>query len=257
MGYSSDIDLGGLGESPKTQNAEAFQDFVDVYNAIHILAQYVNSVINRPQGSGDADTPPWEAMRFERWFYAPAAVHISAGAIVTPVDYDGFHYGRYGGSTFYLKGLINGVAPPELRPSYTSTGPLEFKTLPLMGGFTGYALTSGGPGELIQVGVGPAILNSAGIKAGEPVFAEAAYKRQDRSGTYVATKQAELFNRGDLIKLPPEGVRATGRPGGLYCVGVGVADGAFMLTLPNLIPNALQVISRPPPETDFGGGGNS
>lgn len=226
MAYNSDINL-RIGETPKTTDPAIFPDMVEIYNAIHILGQWTNAI--KDQGkSGDEDTKPWDAMPFEKWFYAKAARDIERGSVVTIVGSDRFKLRdnsnprrpRPLGDYYTVEGVINGAAGTGI--PYTKTQ--SRGVFPLNGGVTGLAMSDAKEGELVQVGIGPAIINVEGIKFGQPVYALTAYFNEPEAFLGYWT---ELVNDGKLITLQ-EGGGYYSFPSELVLVGHGVAPDALM-----------------------------
>lgn len=165
MAYSSDINL-PLAQEPKTADMNVWPDFLDVYNSIHILAQLLNRI---RQGSGDANTPPWEAMPFERWFYAPAAEGIKAGNVVTIVNVAA----RYsmGDDDIQYTGVVKG-GPIYSGYNYsTRSSSGQFTSTSYGTGLIGIALEDCVKDSLCKVGVGPAILQVEGTNIGDTIMA--------------------------------------------------------------------------------------
>lgn len=166
MAYSSDILL-PLAESPKSADMAIWPDLLDIYNSIHILAQQLNRVI---QGSGDAGTPPWEAMPFTRYFYSPAAEgNIKTGNVVTIVN----TLGRtsLGSPDVQYTGVVRG-APIYAGPLFSGRSENgQFNEKSLGSGLIGIALSDAEKDELVQVGVGPAILKVEGALPGDTIMA--------------------------------------------------------------------------------------
>lgn len=164
MAFSSDIQL-PLAQEPKTADMGVWPDFIDVYNSIHILSQLVDRLRN---GSGDANTPPWEAMPFTRYFYSEAAEEISAGSVISivnlsrgvfqPPDHDNW------------VGVVRG-APAYAGLSFSARGNSGFASASNGAGLVGIALNDCVRGELCQVGVGPAIMKVEGTEPGDTIMA--------------------------------------------------------------------------------------
>lgn len=255
MAYNSDIDL-KLGETPKTTDPAIFPDMLEIYSAIHILGQWVNAVKDIGN-SGGPEKAPWDAMPFRDWFYAEAARDITRGSVVTAVGSSRFRakapgtQARPEGPYFTVEGIVNGAAGEGI--PYEST--IQFGgTFPLGGGVTGFAMKDAAAGELVQVGIGPAIVNVEGIKFGQSVFALAAYRNpiQPFQGYWV-----ELINDGGLVTLQ-EGGGHYAFPSELICVGKGVAPDAMMFCPPTnwakAYSNTANRVNPPPPAPDYGGG---
>lgn len=253
MAYSSDINL-KIGEVPKTTDPEMLPDFIEIYNALHILAQWVDAV-HKAHGSGDINTPPWEAMPFRDYFYTPAAQEITSGNVVTMIDYEFFSNDK--GNTHYsLNGVINGAASWGLAAA-AQVFP-DYQGYPRNGGITGMSMSDALPGELVKVGVGPAIIRMEGVRTGEPVYAYPAYSSPVNNNVIPQRNRrnyATIIGKGGLIKLPREGgmFRFEAPP---ILVGRGVAPDALMFTPPSLSfadSNLYFTQEPPPPQQDTGG----
>ena len=214
MAYSSDIFL-PLAESPKSTDMAIWPDLLDIYNSIHILAQRVNQII---QGSGDSGTPPWEAMPFTRYFYAPAAEgNIKAGNVVTIVNM----LGRYsvGDDDIEYIGVVRG-GPAYAGPLYSGRSESgQFRGNSFGSGLIGVALSDAEKDELVQVGVGPAILKVEGAKPGETIMAY-----QFAASANVAAPGIMIVNK-DELRGPFSNIFI---PHGGMVVGYGVATDAVM-----------------------------
>lgn len=216
MAYSSDIFL-PLAESPKSTDMAIWPDLLDIYNSIHILAQRVNQII---QGSGDAGTPPWEAMPFTRYFYAPAAEgNIKAGNVVTIVDMIGRE--SIGDPGIQYTGVVRG-GPVYAGSEFSARAESgQFKGKSVGTGLIGVALADCEKDELCQVGVGPAILKVEGAKAGETIMAyQFATVNQNAFFQPMLVNKDELRGPFSNIFIPHGGI----------VVGYGVATDAVMFT---------------------------
>lgn len=159
MAYTSKVNI-RLGEVPKTTDGEIFADLVDIYNAIHILAQYVNQLAG--QGNPDEDTLVWDSIPWKNSFWYPAKQNIKAGEVVCfQTD------GMYKGCTWEVVQKITGS-------SGAHTGPLsQANAFAASGGLAalwGIALSDAAPGKKVRVGVGPATIKLTGCKAGDFVY---------------------------------------------------------------------------------------
>lgn len=259
MAYKSQINLGGLGEVPKTTDSGTFVDFTDVYNAIHILAQYTNALLERAQSDGDKgpDKQPWELMTFERWIWLPARQNIKQGEVVTSVYYtrggttwNGVYRGAYGLVVKTMQAVFN--------QAY-ALGKLNF--------LCGVALEDAASGELVKFGIGPAIINMSGTKAGDRLYCKPAIQDLNMSSSQNAVStpgdgQMYLNPPGDVGPWPqiafssgewgtttivPNGDAKTGpliangtsfqpkRSYDIYMpVAYGVSDNAVMFLGPNM-----------------------
>lgn len=167
MAYKSQINLGGLGEVPKTQDAETFADFTDVYNAIHILAQWTNALVERFQHEDEQDTDngpdkdPWESMTFKDWIWLPARQAINQGDVISSVNY------THQGTTY--NGVYKGAH--MISDKRTFDGTWNWFTFVGKTNFlVGIALEDAAIGDLVKFGIGPAIMNVGGVKAGDRLY---------------------------------------------------------------------------------------
>lgn len=144
QGYRSPLNL-DLGQLPKTQDPVLFQEMIPVYNAIHTLNAYLDRLRLSLEG-GDPDKPPSEEMRFVRGFWADAGEDISQGKIITMIG------GKVRLGCGKRRRVIGTGAVVDCFP-------------------TGIAMTEALEGEKVRFGIGPAILNVPGYKAGDQVYA--------------------------------------------------------------------------------------
>ena len=144
QGYRSPLNL-GLEQIPKTQDAQLFQEFIPVYNAIHTLNAYLDRLRLSLEG-GDPDETPSNEMRFVRGFWLEAGEDIPVGSVITP---------KAG----------KAVLGCGKRRRVIGTGSVEDCFL------TCVAMTEALSGEQVRLGVGPAILNVTGFKADDQVWA--------------------------------------------------------------------------------------
>jgi len=160
-GYASPVDI-GLGQTPLTTDPELFNEFTEIYNAIHILNSSLDQVRSSAGtggggGSTAPGTPPDKSMPFTRFFTAVALVDIVKGQPICPA------------STGGLNGMVSGALadPPEL-PS--SGIPIKSGTTPTSN-FCTVALTDAAVGVYVRVGIGPAIVAFEGIVSGQLLWA--------------------------------------------------------------------------------------
>lgn len=145
-GYRSPVDL-GIGQVPLTTDPELFSEMTEVYNAIHLLNQYLDQLRVVAEGGGGSGQSPSESMPFNRFYVAPALQNISAGQIVSPSSIPG----------------QNGIVRGCLANDYSSSAPNA--------NFTGVALIDAVIGQDVRVGIGPAILEIPGAVAGQLIWA--------------------------------------------------------------------------------------
>jgi len=220
MAYTSDIDL-KLAETPKTTNPAEFPDMVDIYNALHILGQWVDRLKKGMDGSGSggSELKPWEAMQFTRWFYVPAARAITKSSIITVIYSEWFTDDDWGNTRYTIDGAVNGCGITHL-PFYRDGSKL-FVGVRVRSTMTGFAMTDAAEGELVKVGVGPAIINMPGIKAGQIMHARPAADHTKYNDSL------RLINDGTLYKLPDDPKLTV--LGTFVPIGYGVADDALMI----------------------------
>lgn len=147
-----------LGQVPSTQNPNYFTEFQLIYNALHLLGQYMD--VLRDNLESQPNQVPSESLRFRRLFWAPAAQVIVKGAIVSPA----------GG------GIVNGVLSNEVRNGISNEindtigGSGNRATWGVAQRTWGVALTDAAIGELVQVGIGPGVTQITGAKCGQLIW---------------------------------------------------------------------------------------
>lgn len=144
QGYRSPLNL-RLEQIPKTANSELFQEFIPIYNAIHTLNAYLDSLRLALEG-GDPEKPASEEMRFVRGFWVEAGQDIAQGSVIT---------------------VKAGKAVLGCGKRRKVAGAVAIVDTYL----TGIALTEALSGEKVRLGIGPAILNVPGFKADKEVWA--------------------------------------------------------------------------------------
>lgn len=146
-GYSSPVDL-GLGQVPITTEPELFEEFTGIYNAIHLLNASLDS-IRSSAGTGTGPSRPEDTpdvnMPFTRFFTAVALRPIVKGNPICPF--------------FGSNGFVNGA----LANNPADTAPNS--------NFCTIALSDAAVGVYVRVGIGPAIVPMAGIRAGQRAWA--------------------------------------------------------------------------------------
>jgi hypothetical protein len=157
-GYRSPLKL-GLDQLPKTGDMTLFNEFVPIYNAIHILNAYLDSLRLTLEG-GDPEKPPSEEFRFVRGFWLDAFENIPQGSIVTIRD-----------------GKIRLGCGKRTKVVGTSHITDSF--------LTGIAMGEGVTGEKVRIGIGPAILNVPGYEPDDEVWATP--PGGDFAGQFLAT----------------------------------------------------------------------
>lgn len=184
-GYRSPVDL-PIGQIPLTTDQELFPEMTDVYNAIHLINQYLDQLRTIAEGGGSGQTPV-ETLPFNRFFTATAIEPITAGMAISPSP----------------KAGENGMIPGALMHSYTVTTPLANTCF--------VATTSGAAGQDIRVGVGPGAVALPGAVAGQLIWAY----------SNLATNAAHFLDGNFYLVDPGAGSGA----GTAYAapVGIGIA----------------------------------
>ena len=179
-GYRSPVDL-GLGRVPTLTEPEAFNELTQVYNAIHLLNEYLDNLRNEAIGGGSGQTPA-ESMIFNRFFVAKALVAMPAGCPVSPCPLAG----------------QNGVIPGALARNHTASTTTS--------NFCGVTLSSAEVGEDIRVGVGPAALQVPGLTAGTLLYAYSNLATNGNifgdQGLYIGNPGAKSNAAGTAYAMP-------------------------------------------------------
>lgn len=145
-GYRSPVDL-GLGQVPMTTDPEIFVEMTEVYNAIHLLNQYLDQLRSGIENGGGSGQSPADSMPFNRFYVGTALQDIAVGDLVCPSSIPG----------------QNGIIKGALAHDFTSTIPNS--------NFSGVALVAAGIGDDVRVGIGPAIIEMPGLLSGQTVWA--------------------------------------------------------------------------------------
>lgn len=153
MPYSSEVKL-QIGEVPKTVDQAAFPDMVDLFNSVHILLQYANSLKDLIQPPLTPTTPAYDSMPIRNQVYGIITQTVTAGNILTPSG--------PANSSSWLKG-----GPSPMRVNGTT------RTMQ-GGGVIGIALESGTSGQKIKIGIGPAAVKVTGVTMGQFIYARPA-----------------------------------------------------------------------------------
>jgi len=145
-GYSSPLNI-GLGQTPYTQDPLLFDEFTEVYNAIHLLNQYLDNLRLTAEGGSGSGTLPSDSMPFNRFYTGIAGANIVVGQPVSPNPIAA-------ANNMILGALANDntIAKPSSN-------------------FCGVALTSAAIGEAFRVGVGPAIIAFPALVSGGLLWA--------------------------------------------------------------------------------------
>lgn len=185
-----------LGQSPDIKEPALNSEFQLVFNALHLLSQYMD-LLRENLESAPGQTPA-ESVRFRRRFWAPALQDIAIGSVVSA----------------YGSGIVNGVstsAPPAVvgdgGVTIGSTGNRTLFTQSPREFFI--AVTAAATGELVQVGVGPGILQVTGAKCGQLVWGVSALScnnYRDANTFEQIAFPGQLVNNGGLYLANITGV---------------------------------------------------
>lgn len=229
-----------LGQIPSTLNPNYFAEFQQIYNALHILGQYMD-VLRENLESAPGQTPS-ESLRFRRTFWAPALQTITTGSVVSQAT----------------GGMLNGVGVtsvkinPNIYIDETVGGTGTRASWGLNALSFGIALSDAAPGELVNVGIGPGITQVTNAKCGQLIWGVAALSincrraantagnyytggtRSNNGGVYLSNITTKSYFTGGYSNY--EGYSNPGFPtnsGGfylssinyLYPIGVCISDG--------------------------------
>ncbi|WP_411706272.1 hypothetical protein [Edaphovirga cremea] len=179
-GYRSPVDL-GIGTVPLTTEPEVFNQMVEVYNALHLLNQYLDQLRIIAEGGGSGQTPE-QSMPFNRFYVAKALQVIDIGTPISPSNITG------------QNGMVNGALANQFTgPSPTSN-------------FCGLALTAAVVGEDVRVGVGPGSVSMAGTLSGNVIYAYSARATNGNlfgeSGLYIGNPGVKTNATGTAYPMP-------------------------------------------------------
>lgn len=177
-----------LGQVPDVQNPQAQNELQLVYNALHLLSNYMGALrANLESAPGQI---PSESLRFRRTFWGVALQNIAVGAVCSS----------------FQQGIINGVQTTEPNafvddPGVTigSTGSRRRFGTSQQAFYI--ALTAASAGQLVQVGVGPGVIAVTGAKCGQLIWGVSALSVFTYRIVNTVTQAAatpELVNNGGL-----------------------------------------------------------
>lgn len=184
-----------LGQVPNTSDASLNYELQHVYNALHILNQYLEVLVDSLQGS-DTQTPA-ENIRFLKYIIKPAKQKITAGHVVT-VDI---------GDGLVVKGTSTGAPRIGLfSNSLYYTGSIQT--------FFGIAQNDAEIGENVRIGLGPGILKVTGAKSGQIIWGAASrgYEYQITSDNNLVFYGTVLSGDGNVYLANPQINRLAGYP---------------------------------------------
>lgn len=167
-GYRSPVNI-GLGQVPTTQDPAIFTEMTEVYNAIHLLNQYLDQLRIVAEGGGGSGQAPDVTMPFNRFFVATALVNIQIGDPVCPASVGG------------LNGIILGALSNDRTVQACNSN------------FCGLALTAALAGQDVRVGVGPAIVAFPGAVSGQLIWA---YSSLATNGNIFGDRSLTVGNPG-------------------------------------------------------------
>lgn len=180
-GYRSPVDL-GLGQVPLTTDPDIFNQMVEVYNAIHLLNQYLDQLRVVAEGGGGSGQTPEESMPFNRFFVGPAIQAIPIGSPVCPSNVTG----------------ENGIILGALANQFTAANPTS--------NFCGLALTSAAIGEDVRVGLGPASISMTGTLSGNVIWAYSSRATNGNkfgdAGLYIGNPGTKTNANGTAYPMP-------------------------------------------------------
>lgn len=152
----SDLDI-KLGQSPDIKDPALNYEFQLIFNSLHLLSQYMNLLKDNLESAPGQS--PSESVRFRRRFWAVAGQDIAIGSVVST----------------YNNQIVNGIATtqpvPAMVDSAVTIGSTGTRTLfGLVQQQFFIALTAAAAGQLVQLGVGPGILQVSNAKCGQLVW---------------------------------------------------------------------------------------
>lgn len=232
MAYKSKINL-KLAQQPLSKSAENYGEMLDIYNSIHILAQWANALSDVLEGSGiqtpgtgqdgtiiptenTVDTDLGVQWPPTRTLVVPARNAITAGTVCTLIPYrlflgavspplpDPSEFGAYPGFSGLSAVTRGSQTSEEIR---TETAQLQF---------AGVAANDAAVGEPVTLYFGPGIIASEGVQYGM------IYGVIDRvNEQQVLTIPPVTFEPGQLY--PMDQIITRGRV--VHPVGFGIKEG--------------------------------
>ncbi|MND22538.1 hypothetical protein D3C80_129190 [compost metagenome] len=185
-----------LGQIAQVRDPELNAEYQSIYNALHILSQYLNTLRLGLEG-GEGQTPS-ESLTFRSTFWAEAKQAIQPGNVVSSLN----------------GGIVKGVLSSEpihnlleISTAVGSTGSRRRFGVVIKEWFI--ALTEAEVGELVQVGVGPGILEVTGAKSGQIVWAQdsrSIYTIREVNTSTQYLNSRDLVGNGDIFLANPIGI---------------------------------------------------
>ena len=146
-----------LGQVPQTKDPALHSEMQTIYNALHILNQYVVQLSAEIEGTDSND--PAQNLPFLQKFSAPAKQAMTAGDVISPGP-----GGYYKGVATY--GQSSGGGHPA-NPGTSTREDFSVKALSWA-----IALTDTAVDELVVVGAGSGVVAVSGTKSGQLVWAK-------------------------------------------------------------------------------------
>lgn len=240
-----------IGEVPNTTDPQIFPDMLDIYNALHILAQYTDAQISNlhdtTQSAIDTVNQSLQNLsnqinvdnlaQFGKFYITTVAAQaISAGQVCH----------------VYPGGAIQGMNSGVLTPVFTTNqgsypgdpwGNIQYPNRPSISeafaGVFGIALNSVGGGGLVKIGIGPCEVSLNGVSPGMDLWAAGGYESnvysQGSWDTVGAVYTYRNANDGGIYQgladyWPPGYAQAWGR--NYARIGVGTYTNKFLLYPP-------------------------
>lgn len=166
-GYRSPVNL-GLPRQPITNNPELFEEFTGVYNAIHLLNQYLDRLRTGSSGGGGSEQDPDISAGFTRFFSIKALQAMTIGDIISPMV----------GTDGYVKGALGNIL---------TAGAVSY--------CTHVALSNAAIGEDVRVGVGPAVIKFTGAVPGQQLWG---INSRTTTGVYAANGNMYVADPGTV-----------------------------------------------------------
>jgi hypothetical protein len=151
-----------------TSNVELYEELTGVYNAIHLLNQYLDRLRTGTTGGGGSEQTPDVSAGFTRFFVVKALQTIVKGDLISP------HIGTEG----YVKGVLaNGLSSSAVALN------------------VGVALTDAAIGEDVRIGVGPGVIAVPGALPGQQLWG---INSRTTGGTYAGVGTLYVNNPGTV-----------------------------------------------------------
>jgi hypothetical protein len=199
-GAGTPVDI-KLGQRPTITEPSLNYELQGIYNALHILSQYLETLRAGLEGS-DSQTPA-ENIRFLKFINGPAKQVITAGQIVT-IDYaDGT--------------VIKGTSAGDLViKQFNNNGINRAYVSGMIQTFFGIAQNDAQVGENVSIGIGPGILKVTGAISGQQIWAATArgqaYSVSNDHPSQLVLYDNPLSGDGNVYLANPSALRLPGYP---------------------------------------------